>query len=491
MNRQQAQDELDELSLIEPFTHAERYVHLKARHNFLTFAKFVTNGKFQPFALHRVLCNFLDEVARGEKRKVILACPPRAGKSFLTAQLFPAYILGRNPNSQNIIASYGKSLSREHAMATLDILKSARYKMVFPEVELKSKDLVEVIRLKSGGVSRITSAGANCTGFGYGDLSEDNFPGIALADDLLADGNSPAIMESTWGWTSQQLITRKLPNHAQIFMGTRFHKNDITGRLLAAEGTVEEGGAWHVLNIPAIATGLKTDPLGRLPGTSHWPEYFPIEQLESTRKQIGEKAFQALYQGNPVSEESSLFRPEIFQYYTSPPLFKYRFMACDTAFSEKATADESVLTVFGVDLLNNLYLIDCVRGRFGFPELIAKTKELTKAHSLQEICIEAKASGQSLIQVLSKELPILVTPLKANTDKVTRANAATQFLSKTWIPANAWWWPSMLEQMTEFPMSAHDDCVDSFCHGLLHFGAKFSIPQGTSYRFNSIGKLRY
>ncbi len=493
MNRTQANEELLELADLkqqhsQQQQHVQRLVQLQCRHNFLSFCKFVTNGAFKPFAVHKKICDLLDKVARGEERKVVISAPPRHGKSFLTAQLFPAYILGRNPHSQNIIASYGKSLSREHALKTLDILNSPRYKLVFPEVELKSKEIAEIIRLKSGGVSRITSAGANCTGFGFGTLDSEDFPGIALADDLLADGNSQAIMNSTWEWTAQQFLTRKLPNHAVILIGTRFHKSDITGRILEAEP-----GEWTTLNIPALCSDESTDPLGRKLGESAWPEYFPAEQLESTQRQIGERAWNALYQGNPVSDSTKLFRRELFNYYSQLPLFRYYYITADTAFSTKESADESALMVWGVSLDNKLWLLDCQHGRWDFNQLLQQTQMLANQWKVNEIAIEAKASGQSLIQVLAKELPnIKITPLKADKDKQTRAAAVTSLVSHVWVPGQRSWLAAILEQLEDFPLAAHDDLVDCFVHGVQHWATTWYSPAvtGESFKIRSLGNLR-
>jgi hypothetical protein len=97
-------------------------------------------------------------------------------------------------------------------------------------------------------------------------LWDNDLPGIGLLDDLLEDGNSQATLDSTYNWTTTQFLTRGLPNHSIISMGTRFHVDDVTGRLLKAEPE-----KWRVLNIPALCDDEENDPLGRKLGESHWP----------------------------------------------------------------------------------------------------------------------------------------------------------------------------------------------------------------------------
>lgn len=446
-----------------------RLVQLKARHSFLTFAYYVTEGRFQPYSVHRLICEFLQRIADGEIRKACISLPPRTGKSFLCSQLFIPYILGRNPASENMLASYIKGLSGEHAQKSLHIMNSERYRFVFPEVKLKSKDVFENIRLENGGNSKIFSVGGGCTGFGGGHISFDYFPGIILTDDLVPSGDSIQVLNSTKAWLTTQLLTRALPNSAMIMMGTRFHTLDPQGILLAAEGRVEDGGEWHVLNVPALCVDPENDPLGRAKGESHWPELAPVKKLLSIKKQIGDNTFQSLYQGEPISDEGGIFTSRDILDVDEVPYIRVKFITADTAFSEKDSSDFSVFAIWGVGIDDNLYLLDLFVDRLDFPDLVSECKKLISIWKPVEVGIEHKASGISLLQTLKREIKrTRFTALKADKSKVARANAITTYLRQNFVFVHnkCSKFESFKQQLIDFPYGLNDDMVDAFVHGV-------------------------
>ncbi len=433
------------------------------RNNFLAFVRFV-HPVMQISQVHKVLANTLNKVANGELRKLALSTPPRTGKSLLTGQLLPAYVLGRNPYSENMLASYALKLSRENAMNTLNFMNSERYKFLFPEVELRSTEAVDVIRCKRGGLNRIASAGSGVTGFGYGVLSFEYFPGLAILDDLLESGGSKQVIESTWTWTTEQFLTRKLPNHGIISMGTRFAKKDITGRLLEADPD-----GWLYLNIPALCTNEENDPLQRKLNESHWPEMFPYESLMETRK-VNEEKFQTLYQGNPVSESGIIFDPDLYSYYHELPCsIREVFLSIDSAQSSKTTSDYSVISIWGVGHDNNLYLLKQIAGQWSFTQLLSRANSTINSSGAKSVVIENRSSGMDLADMLKENRKISIELASTgNKDKVSRAFAITPFLEsgEVRLPYNC---VELLEELDSFPMGSNDDRVDSMIYGIAHW----------------------
>jgi len=455
----------------------ERFRYL-CQTNFLVFSKFVF-PQFSPAQVHKRITGHLQSVADGDEPKTTLSLPPRAGKSLLASQLFPAFILGRNPSSHSMIASYALKLSRENAMKTLQIMTSERYRFVFPELELKSNEIVETIRTRQGGVSRIFSAGSNCTGFSYGALSKDELPGVAIVDDLLASGGSQAVMNSTFLWCTEQFLTRRLPNNAIMLVGTRFHQNDVTGRLTKSDA------GFKTLSIPALCIDEETDVLGRKLGESYWAETYDENFLAEMRSQVGENVFQTLYQSNPQALSTNVFKPNHIQYWEQLPVFKYRFLSLDTAFSTKESADYSVICAWGVGADNQLYLIDVVQKQADFPALLNMTREFARVHRAKLLVIEDKASGQSLIQVLKTEVGYQIKPVKPTKDKVTRANEIIPTLDKAvvWLPSSLN--SALVDQMLNFPQTQHEDFVDSFVYGVKFYMDSGYMNQAT--KVNSYG----
>lgn len=477
------------------------YVKLAARHDFFVFCRYVLGDKFKAYPIHRRICDELTAVGQGRHRKQIISTPPRAGKSLLTSQAFPAWILGRNPTCANMISSYNTALTRESAMRTLEIMNSPRYQAVFPSLVLKSDKAVDIIRTSMGGMSRITPASSNCTGFTFGALEYDVPPGIALMDDVLATGNSQSILENTWQWTAEQFLTRKLRNNCIISMGTRFHKEDITGKLIATEGLYDETNpsGWHSLIIPAFCVDEDTDPLNRKVGESHWPEYFPVEQLEVTRKQIGEKIWQTLYQCNPLSDENTIFTKLMIQYMTDIPeisKYRYRYLAIDTAFSTKESADESVIVTCGVTLgaggKQVLHIIESIGGQWDFHTLLQNIIFAMRKWKCNIAVVENRASGQSIIQELQR-VNIPTHAVNVRSDKVTRAHAVTPPMIEGRVffnnlsPSHS----RLEEQLLSFPLGSYDDRADATIHAIQYFQDNFANRTGGSVFLGNRNRPNY
>lgn len=448
----------------------QELLRLRCQTDFLIFAQFITEGVFKPFAVHKLICQFIQKVGDGDPlaRRSIISLPPRTGKSLLISKIFPAWQMGRNPRGQFIMSSYSLGLSTENSRAVLENMSTEKFAWVFPECHLNKKGCnLTAIRTKEGGLIKTASAGGNVTGFGFGDIDDDELPGIGILDDLLADGNSAAIMESTFSWVQTQFLTRALPNNAIISMGTRFHKDDVAGRMIAA--SPED---WKILNVQAICTNEENDPLGRALGESHWPEFFPTQALSVIRRSIGERDFSALYQGDPVTESGSIFKEFWFATHAENELnkYSYRFMTVDTAYKEKTYNDYSAMCIWGFEKKSQrLYLLDYIMERLDFPDLQKISIELVDKYKLRAIYIEGRASGGPLIQTLKRFLRISIKELNPSQDKVLRANSVAPLAENgvVSIYENLKNLPDRLSDLCSFPFIRNDDFVDAFVYGLM------------------------
>src|ERR1700693_2938203 len=217
-----------------------------------------------------------------------------------------------------------------------------------------------------------------------------------------------------------------------------------------------------VLNLPALSEG-KGDALGRAEGKALWPERFPVEDLQRTRSLIGSMNFAALYQGRPVAIEGSIFRQEWFQRYREMPVrFERVVLSADTAFKEGQENDYSVVTVWG-ETQNAIYLLAVWRRRVGFPDLKRAIVSLAEFWKPQAVLIEDRASGLSLIQALKSETSLPVIPVKADTSKTSRAQAAAPMVEagKVFLPESAPWLAEVLDGTLNFPVFSDGAQLDS------------------------------
>lgn len=470
-------------------------LRLKCRTEFVSYAKFITrsvgsSSVFEPYKVHELICEYAQRICDGEEgyRRTTISLPPRTGKSMLISKIMPSWQLGRSPTAQFIMASYALKLSQESSRAILNFVTSEAHQWIFPECTVLEKNSnLKTIRSEQGGIIMSASAGAGVTGFGYGVISEDDLPGIGILDDLLEDGNSSQVLDSCWSWVATQFMTRGLPNNCVASIGTRFHKEDVIGRLLASD---PEG--WLELNVPALCLDEENDPLGRKLGESHWPEFFPVKALESIRKQ-DEKTFNTLYLGRPQGESGALFKDFWFEYHDkNKQNYEYVFATADTALKKEEINDPSVICIFGVvKKTRKLHLLHVYQERMEFPELLKAMPVWLKLWRVRALYVESRASGLPLLQMLRKELQIAVKEVVPTKDKILRANEVAPVAEDGRVSIYSEI-PSLGDLMTElcaFPYAKHDDFVDSFCMGLkiyrdeimgsaktVHGGSRIHLP---------------
>lgn len=471
-------------------------LRLKCRTDFVSYAKFITrvvskSGVFEPYKVHELICDYVQKICDGEEshKRTTISLPPRTGKSLLISKIMPSWQLGRSPGAQFIMASYALKLTHENSRAILSFATSEAHRWVFPECTINEKECnLKTIRTDQGGIIMSASAGAGVTGFGFGVISEEELPGIGILDDLLEDGNSLPVLETTFKWTATQFLTRGLPNNCVASIGTRFHKEDVIGRLLASD---PEG--WLELNVPALCLDEDTDPLNRKLGESHWPEFFPVEALESIRKQ-DKQTFNTLYLGKPQGEDGALFKDHWFEYHEeNRKNYEYVFATADTALKKDEINDPSVVCIFGVvKKTRKLHLLNVYKERMEFPELLKVLPVWLKLWRVRALYIESRASGLPLIQMLRKELQIAVKEVIPTKDKILRANEVAPVAEdgRVSIYSEIPGLGELMSELCAFPYSKHDDFVDSFCMGLRvyrdeimgsaktsHGGSRVLLPQ--------------
>jgi predicted phage terminase large subunit-like protein len=469
---------LKELELMEaPKSVLREYEIRAARDSFLVFANVVLDGKLKVAPFHEIIGSHFESVARGECQRLIISCPPRSGKSMLS-QVFVAWLLGRDQETQHIIASYGAQLSNRFMRGIHGYLKHKAFKSVFPDWLGHEPD--SKYDLRGGGYILGTSVGGVLTGFTAGSKSSDS-PGVGalVIDDPLKGSDSRAALENLEVFWAEQASTRRTNRWAQVLIGTRFHEKDLHGLLMDSDGMfdpVSNPMGWRWVNIPGLCENEATDPLGRKNGESHWPDnpVFTSEMLLSQKRAMGSNAFAALYQGTPTAQEGSIVKAGWITMIDPEecPEFDITYLSLDTAFSEKQSADESVICVAGFNKKDpdSIYIRELISGRWGFPDLLAMLEQTQKYYGARFCTVEQAASGQSLIQVLERESKIQIHPFKPLKSKTIRLQTVCPlFEAKRVKFVDGGWVQDFIKEITAFPHVPHDDRTDAVVWALTYY----------------------
>jgi predicted phage terminase large subunit-like protein len=289
---------------------------------------------------------------------------------------------------------------------------------------------------------------------------------IGIIDDPVKDAEeagSAVIRDRIWDWYRTVFRTRANPDAAIIVIMTRWHQDDLVGRLLNQSREDRGSDIWEILSLEAIDNA----------GKALWGTRYPIEVLDRIKASIGSRAFTSLYQGNPVAAEGNIIKREWWKYYKVRSEYTRLVQSWDTAFKAGQANDYSVCTLWG-ESNSHFDLIDVWRERVEFPEMERAVIAAYDRDKPSVVLIEDAASGQSLIQTLKKETRLPIKPVKADKDKVARANAVTPLIEagRVRLPERASWLHNFVEEVSAFPSGEHDDQVDTMTQALNYMAGR-------------------
>jgi len=252
------------------------------------------------------------------------------------------------------------------------------------------------------------------------------------------------------------------PGAAIILIQTRWHEDDLAGRLLKES---EEGGEeWRTVDLPAMAG--EDDPIGRPAGAALWPERFTVEALEKIRRRMGSRSFSALYQQQPTPADGGIFRREWFsRIVPAEPRGLTWARGYDLAISTKTTADYTASFKCAFDKAGNLYIADGFRRRIEYPEQRRYVIDRVRNERNTSHGIESALHGKALVQDLQQNFKTRGRPFRSvrvDKDKVTRANAWAGLAEEgKVILVQGSWIDEFIDEVTSFPHGKHDDQVDA------------------------------
>lgn len=473
-----------------------------------------------PYQVH--IYKMLIRIMLGESRRLMIFLPPRHGKSELVTVRFTAWMLEMNPKLNVILGSYNQKLANRFSRKIKRVLDDSAFtgrnanvnerasstsrnsnERVSPRsrkstlrnrrVSARMNTSAEWETLEGGGL-RAVGVGGGVTGFGAG---------LIVIDDPVksrAEAESPAYREKTWNWFNDDIYTRLEPDAAIILIQTRWHEDDLAGRLLK-EAEEEGGEKWDVICLSALAEedirnlqsqisdseggkeegvverhtleseigNLKlADPLGRQPGEALCPQRFDEKALERIKRKLGSYSFSALYQQRPVPAGGGLFKRDWFTNIVdkAPDGLKWK-RGYDLAVSTKTSADYTASFRCAKDNQGNLFIEGGFRARIEYPEQRRYIIQRMQAERNTEHGIELALHGHAFVQDLRREIRLSNVPFRgvnAKGDKFTRALAWANLAEAGRVfLVRGPWVQDFIEEACRFTGAGggHDDQVDA------------------------------
>ena len=464
---------------------AELALRMLTRKRLLPFVERF-NPDYSAGWVHKDICRRLEQFSRdvADKKspRLMLFMPPRHGKSTLASIAFPAWHMGRHPDHEFISCSYSGSLAMGFSRKVRQLLREPSYKTAFQTRLDPDSQSAEAWLTTAGGGFVAAGVGGGITGKGAH---------ILVIDDPVKnreDAESQNNRDANWDWYTSTAYTRLAPGGGVLVILTRWHDDDLAGRLLKASS--EGGDEWTVVKYPAIA---EEDEEFRGYGEPLHPERYDVESLQRIQRAVGPRDWSALYQQNPVADDGDYFSRDMIQYYDPEAVDLDRmkfYCAWDLAIGKKDRNDYSVGMVVGVDEMEHIHVVDVVRGRFDGFELVEQILDLYETWKPSIIGIEKGHIEMALGPFLEKRVrerglyEAYFKDLKTGRrDKEARARAIQGRMQQGMVhfPRDEVFTGPLIAELLRFPNGVHDDQVDALAWlGLMM--AEFAVFQAPVVR---------
>ncbi len=410
-----------------------------AYHKLLAYVTYIYPG-YKIGLHHRIIAEKLEKVEKGKIKRLIIIMPPRFGKSLLVTQLFVSWFLGKNKDRQVISTSYGDDLAADFGRKVRNYIETDEFKNIFDMRLAEDSKAIGKFATNGEGGYISTGIGGAITGRGAD---------LLIIDDPIKnrqDADSETIRNKIGDWYSSVARTRLQPDASIIVIQTRWHKDDLVGRLL-------QQGGWEVVNIPAIREEK-----------SVWEEHWSTSALQSIRHDIDPRDWWCLYQGIPMDPANQVFDQSMFHYWQELPVNPVYLMVVDPAFSKKKTSDYSCIMI-ACRSEGKTYIVEYVNEKLAPDELISKILQLyvkwkpiytgIEAYAAQAVIghyLKEKAS-QSGITLHYEE----IKQIGSKIDKIKRLLPPMRDSKLFWKPFHA----EIEKQLLAFPQGDHDDVIDA------------------------------
>lgn len=396
------------------------------------------------------ICAKLELVTTGKINRLMIFCPPRHGKTALVTIRYPIWRLEGDPTLRVIVASYNQLLANRFSRQSRRIAQG--------RIELdRERRAVEEWQTAEGGTYRAVGIGAGITGQG-GDL-------IMIDDPIKSreEAESASYREMVWDWYTNDLWTRREPKATMVLIQTRWHEDDLAGRILASE----DGPNWTVVNLPAEAE--EDDPLGREVGAALCPERYDLPELNATRIVLGSYGYSALYQQRPTPPGGALIHRDWLPITSTPTVVAWRCRYWDKAASTTAAAKYTAGVLIAITPQGRVMVENVVRGQWGTNErrqVMLQTAQLDhQRHPFGVVIYIEQEPGSSGLDSVNDEIRLLagfdVHADRPSGDKDTRLRPfAAQAEAHNVELLQGEWNGAYIDEMAALPTGKYRDQAD-------------------------------
>ena len=452
-----------------------------AKRHYKHYVEYVHEGRYVHARHTLFLCEILQTAIekkklmrsgdiKTENQYIAINLPPRHGKSMTITETLPSYYLGQFEHDRVIEISYNDTFANKFGKKNREKVERFGKELFDLEINNRSSasDNWQINNLVGGMISRGALSGI--TGEGAD---------LMIIDDPIKnreEANSEVYRGKLWDEWIDSFSTRLHPGAIVILILTRWHEDDLQGRLLNPE--YGDPLNWQVYNLP-LECDDENDTLEREIGEALWPERYGIEFIEERKKYPS--SFNSLYQGRPTAQEGNMLKRAWWRYYDVLPQMAMTILSVDATFKDGEDSDFVSLQVWG-KLEADMYLIDRVKAKMNFPTTLQAIRNLLVKHPKIALkLVEDKANGPAIISMLQHEIGGFVG-VNPEGGKVARVNAVSPYIESgnVYLPRHEPFTHDFVEECASFPNGKNDDDVDAMSQALnrfIYFKPKYKEEQ--------------
>jgi predicted phage terminase large subunit-like protein len=472
--------------------HPELFLQEGARRKLIWFAQYM-QASFQPTPFHRAYYEVLDRFAKRQIKNLIIQAPPQHGKSQGSSRFLPAQMLGLYPDIKIAICSYAATIAKDFNRDVQRLIDCDEYRNIFPETVLNGSNVVTVANnyLRNSDVFEIVNHTGSLRVVGRGGSLTSKTVDVMIFDDLYKDSqeaNSPQIRATAWDWYTKVARTRLHNDSQQLIVFTRWHPDDIIGKIIESEKVIfaESWAAlenvpndtWVLVNFEAIKTGPATEIDNREPGTPLWEKRHSLERLLAL-KQLDPVGFQCLYQGDPGNAEGKLYQPfktwvekdDWGQYIRSGCYVDVADEGDDFCFAASYDIYKSENQIWNehnkrFEPLLFALITDIEYTDESTDVTTVTVPRLINANGVQKAWIESNNGGSQFEKQVKKKVRALTVPFYQGQNKESRIVTNAPFVNQHIVMPFGWEtrYPKFYNHITaflrKFDANAHDDDAD-------------------------------
>ena len=452
-----------------------------ARDSFGIFSKAV----FPPLefaTFHKTYYSVLQAFADGRIKRLIVTMPPQHGKSQGSTRLLPAYLLGRNPDLRIAVVSYSDTFAKKFNRDIQRLIDQPSYAAIFPDTALNGSNVVTVSTsyLRNSSEFEIVNHRGSLKVVGRGGGLTGNPVDIMIMDDLYkdsAEGNSPTIRDAAWEWYTSVARTRLHNDSQELIVFTRWHEDDLIGRIEQTERVItltsladidnlpQGQGIWAKVNFEAIKESPPSEIDPRAEGTPLWSERHSIESLTAKRR-LDTHNFECLYQGKPASREGLLY--SAFKTYNELPAPAEIIKR--TAYVDTADTGEDYLCAIAYVVAKDgyCYITDVLYTQEPMEVTEQATANLLTRNDCRQVAIESNNGGRGFarnVQRLAPRVKVEWFHQSGNKESRILSNSATVqhniLMPSDWALRFPLFYAHLTAYKRLFRANTHDDCADA------------------------------